>query len=134
MPPDSLKGPIMPLKNFLGHSAFKIELDLWSEASTKEILSNKCLLLQEYKQFKKKTHCILATDNSVSHLFTNYKNFHSIIKLGFHHIFVQQYGNEEPSLLCHLFCEPMRSMAVENGKPMSFKTGTGGRNGGPRIN
>ena len=54
MPPDSLKGPIVARK-FFGHSAFKIELlDLRSEASTKEILSNKCLLLREYKQFQKK--------------------------------------------------------------------------------
>ena len=87
------------LEIFFGHSAFKIELlDLRSEASTKEILSNKCLLLREYKLFKK-THCILATDNSVSHLFTDYKNFQSIIKLGFHHILC---NNTETK--GHLFC------------------------------
>ena len=69
MPPDPLKGPILG-QNFFGHSAFKIELlALWSEASTGGILSNKCLLLVEYKQFQKRrmkgiTHCILATDNS----------------------------------------------------------------------
>ena len=51
MPPDSLKGPILARK-FFGHSAFKIELlAMWSEANTEGILSNKCLLLVEYKQF-----------------------------------------------------------------------------------
>ena len=69
MPPDPLKGPILGRKYF-GHSAFKIELlALQSEASTEGILSNKCLLLVEYKQFQTRrtkgiTHCILATDKS----------------------------------------------------------------------
>ena len=69
MPPDPLKWPILARK-FFGHSALKIKLlALWSEASTEGILSNKCLLLVEYKQFQKRrtkgiTHCILATDNS----------------------------------------------------------------------
>ena len=74
---------------------------------------------------------MLATDNSVSHLFTDYKNFRSVIKLGFHHILR---NNTETK--GHLFCEPMRSMAVENGKAMlhlGFKTGTGGRDGVPLI-
>ena len=56
MPPDSLKGPIVAPK-FFGHFAFKIELlDLRSEASTNEILSNKCLFLREYKQSQEKEH------------------------------------------------------------------------------
>ena len=69
MPPDPLKG-LSWLKKFFGRSAFKIELlALQSEASTEGILSNKCLLLVEYKQFQKRrtkgiTLCILATDNS----------------------------------------------------------------------
>ena len=81
----------MALK-FFGHSAFKIELlALQSEASTERKLSNRCLLLVEYKQFQKRrtkgfTHCTLATDNSVSHLSMGNKNFQSIIRLGFHHI------------------------------------------------
>ena len=54
MPPDSLKGPIVARK-FFWSLRFQIELlDLRSEASTKEILGNKCLLLREYKQFQKK--------------------------------------------------------------------------------
>ena len=69
MPPDPPKRAYLGSKIF-GHSAFKIELlALWLEAGTEGILSNKCLLLVEYKQFQKRrtkgiTHCILATDNS----------------------------------------------------------------------
>ena len=61
MPPDP------PKRAYLGS---KIELlALWSEASTEGILSNKCLLLVEYKPVSKRrmkgiTHCILGTDNS----------------------------------------------------------------------
>ena len=57
MPPDPpKKGPIVA-RTFFGHSAFKIELlDLRSETSTEEILSNKCLLLREDKQFQKRKH------------------------------------------------------------------------------
>ena len=69
MPPDPLKRAHLGSKIFR-HSAFKIELlALRSEASTEGILSNKCILSVEYKQFQKRrmkgiTHCILATDNS----------------------------------------------------------------------
>ena len=79
MPPDPLKGPILGRKYFL-------LLALWSEASTEGILSNKCLLLVEYKQFQRRrtngiTHCI--GNRQVNYLFTGNKNF---IKLGFHNI------------------------------------------------
>ena len=68
-PRPPLKG-LSWVENIFGHSAFKIELlALRSEASTEGILSNKCLLLVEYKQFQKRrtkgiTQCILATDKS----------------------------------------------------------------------
>ena len=53
MPPDPPKTAYLGSKFFLGHSAFKIELlTLRSEACTEGILSNKCLLLVEYKQFQ----------------------------------------------------------------------------------
>ena len=99
--PDFPKKAYRGSKKFFGRSTFKIELlDLRSEASTEEILSNKCLLSVEHKQFqKRRTHYILATDNSVSHLCTGNKNFQSIIKLGFHHILC---NNTETK--GHLFC------------------------------
>ena len=53
MPPDPPERAYLGLKIFC-HSTFKIELlALQSEASTEGILSNKCLLLVEYKQFQK---------------------------------------------------------------------------------
>ena len=65
MPPGPPKRAYLGSKMFLVTPLSKLRL----EASTEGILSNKCLLLVEYKQFQKRrikgiTHCILATDNS----------------------------------------------------------------------
>ena len=86
MPSDPPKRAYCSSKNFLPTPLSKSS-PLPSEASTKGILGTKCLLLVKYKQLqkgrmKKFIHCILATDNSVGHLFMGSKNFQSVIKLG----------------------------------------------------
>ena len=90
MSPNPPKRAYLGSKIFFGHSTFKIELSaLRSEASTEGIFSNKCLLLVEYKQFKKEEQMelhIAYWQPQLDCLFTGNKNFQSIIKLGFHHI------------------------------------------------
>ena len=116
MPPDPLKGPIVARKFFWPPRFQNRVVSLPSEASTEEILGNERLLLVEYNSFKKEERrdlhiaywqpiTQLAILSRATRIFRASSNLVVIT-------YCTIIRKRSPSLLCHLFCEPMRSMAV----------------------
>ena len=90
MPPDPLKGPIAARKIFwpLRFQNRSREPSCRKPAPNGILGNKKCLRLVKYKQLqerstKRLTHYILATDNSVGHLFKGQQEFQSVINLVF---------------------------------------------------